>query len=965
MEKSFIIDIIVALVTVVTTIYASNPVIEFTMVEEVSSGYPVGSIANKSVEFLGTNTTDLVYNLMTQKSTEAQTLFSINDQTGDLFTIVKIDREHVCKEYDTTCKVSFDVGVSSKDRQFFQIVSVNVFIEDINDNAPLFAMDMYFLNVSEGTHIGYTHIIQQAVDKDTGANNSVQSYELVTDEQFKGYFTLNVTKSLDQRFSVKLILAKLLDRELVDFFSVRVIAKDGGSPQMSGTITINVNVLDTNDNTPEFTQNFYNKTVKDNTVAMETILTLSAVDKDLGDNGRVSYRLSEFQKDKDILDQLFLIVSETGELKVKSDLTSVAGNSYQFYVEAFDHGQEPLWSQAQVEIHIEDYGNNAPVVSISFLTPGNMGFVNISENDKNSTFVAHVNVEDPDTGLNGEVDCSISNTHFAMVKIDKGYKVVVNAVLDREVLNSYNLTVTCTDKGTPVMSTATSFAVRITDYNDNKPVFGKQTYTAKLKENNVGNEMFAQVSAADADEGINAMFNFQPHEDVKGRFIIDPNTGIIKANSVFDREVEPTVTFRVLAVDDGSPKLTGTATVVLTITDENDNDPKFTKSVYGFTVLENQQTGASVDTLEATDLDEGVNAEFDFSISPDYVSTVPFDVISHTGVIMTTKQLNREERSRYDFVVVVTDRGDRTLSSLAHVTVTVADVNDNAPIVTFPRPSNNSVAVPYPDYETNYITTVEAYDLDEGINKELEFSIKSGNDLDIFEIDAVSGVLSFKKQIDTEESKFIALEVSVKDKGNPPLEVVKTLYVELQYTNATFLKSTEEPINSKYIIISVVVVMVTLVISGAIIGVILFLRTVDLKKKQKAGDSSSTNTESDFGFSPANQSHTILTSDTLSSGSGEGHDLIKKKEVSFVLDTSDSYDYHQKQNLTTPPKDKPSKVSCKCHCLPFINLKHTELNTEFHRFILFLPGYYRMFRKQTGLISFVSCISIRKIFQAE
>ena len=907
MSVSVVVFVIIS-VALVTSGGASNPVIEFIMVEEVSSGYPVGSVANKSAEFIGTNKTDLVYNLMTQKSSEAQTLFSINDETGDLYTIVKIDREHVCKEYDSICKVIFDVGVSSKDRQFFQIVSVNVFIEDINDNAPLFGLDVYALNISEGTHIGYSHIIQQAVDKDTGSNNSVQSYELVPEENARGYFNLNVTKNLDQQFSVKLILAKLLDREGVDHFTMKVVAKDGGNPQMSGTLTINVSVLDTNDNSPEFLQKFYNKTVKDNTVAMETILTLSAVDKDLGENGQVMYRLSEFQKDKDILDTLFLIVPETGDLKVKSDLTAVAGNTYQFVVEAVDQGKEPLSTQAQVRVHIQDYGNTAPSVSVGFLTPGNMGFVNISESEKNATFVAHVNVEDPDTGLNGEVDCTISNTHFAVVKIDKGYKVVVNAVLDREVLNNYNLTVTCTDKGTPVMSAATSFSVRITDYNDNKPVFSKPTYNARLKENNIGNEMLVQVSASDADDGNNAVFTFHPHEDVKGRFIVDANTGIIRVNANFDREAEPEVSFRILATDNGSPKLTGTATVVLTIIDENDNAPTFKKSVHAFSVLENQQTGAEVDTLEAEDLDEGVNAEFDFSISQEYIDSVPFDVISHTGVVMATMQLDREVRSRYDFVVMVTDRGDRSLSSMAHVTVTVGDLNDNSPIVTFPRPSNNTIAVPYPDYESDYVTTVEAYDLDEGVNKELVFTIKSGNDLDIFQIDAVSGVLSFKNQIDIEAEKTVNLEIAVQDKGETPLEVVKILYVELQYTNATFLKSMQEPINSKYIVISVVVVVVTLVISGAIIGVILFLRTLDLKKKQKSTDSSSTSTESDFGFSHGNQSHTILTSDTLSSGSGEGHDLIKKKEVSFVLDTSETFDYHQKQTLT---KDKPSKVGIK------------------------------------------------------
>lgn len=911
MEKSHFTLIIYALssLAVLPLATASNSVIEFTMVEEEQSGYLIGSIANQSAPYLDTNITDLVYNWLT--TTEAQTLFSISDQTGDLYTIVKIDREHVCEEYDTTCMVSFDVAVSSSDLKFFQVVTVNVFIEDINDNAPLFPKDVYPLNISEGTQVGFTHILQQAEDKDSGTN-SVQSYELFSETDSKGHFNLNVTKTLDGRLLVKLVLAKILNRESKDHYLLKVVARDGGSPQLSGTLTININVLDTNDNAPEFVQNFYNKTVNENTAVMETILTLSAVDNDLDENAQVSYRISEFQKDKDILDEIFLIVAETGELKVKSDLTSVAGQSYRFIVEAYDHGSESLFSQAEVEIHIQDYGNNAPKVGISFLTPGNMGFVNISENAKNATFVAHVNVEDADSGLNGEVDCGISNSHFAVVKIDKGFKVVVNAQLDREVLNNYNLTVTCRDRGTPVLSASASFLVRITDYNDNKPIFSKPTYTANLRENNVGNEMLVQVTASDNDEGNNALFSFQPHDDVQGRFIVDPNTGIIKANAVFDREIESTVTFRVLAVDKGSPKLTGTGTVVLTITDENDNAPVFSKNVYSFTIQENQQTGTQVDTLVAEDKDEGENAEFDFSISPEYVDTIPFDVISHTGQLLAKKQLDREQRSRYDFVVVVTDRKDSSMSSMAQVTVEVEDLNDNIPVVNFPRPSNNSIAVLYPDFESSYVATVDAYDLDEGRNKELTYTIIAGNGLDIFKLDTDTGVLSFQSQQDIEDDKIVPLDISVKDKGDVPLETVKILFVELKYTNATFLKSTSEPLNSQYIIISVVVVVVTLVISGAIIGVILFLRTLDQKRKLKTvSDDSSTSVESDFGFSPINQSHTIISPDTLSSGSSEGHDLIKKKEVSFVLDKNDSYEYCQKASPVAPPKDKPTKVRCK------------------------------------------------------
>lgn len=902
----FVITIIGA--SFIALVYAENPTIQFTIEEELPSGIRVGNIANETKSFFNYSASSLLYNFL--PPTDASMLFSINDNSGDIFTSVVIDRESVC-EYDIICKIEFDVAVRSTDNDYFRIVSVQIFIEDKNDNSPLFTMDVYHLNITEGTSSG-SYNIQPAIDKDLGGNNSIQSYHLLLSEESQGYFELIVNKNQVGTFVLKLVLRKVLDREEKETYTLDIVAKDGGNTPNTGTLKVMVHVIDINDNTPEFTKPIYNVTIKENLAAMETVLTLQAKDDDLGENGRITFRIGEFQKDRDVLDEYFLIDEISGELKVKSGLSSIAGQTYRFIVEAVDHGIVPLFSQAEVVVHVEDYGNNAPVVSISFISPGNTGFVNISENAKNTSFVAHVNVDDPDSGLNGEVHCEISNNHFSVVPMDKGFIVVVNAVLDREVLNSYNLTVTCFDKGTPVLSGSTHFIVRIFDYNDNRPAFVQTTYNAKLTENNKGNEELMKVSATDADEGRNAIIHYAMHEDSMGRFIVDSNTGVIKVNAIFDREKEPLIIFRVLAIDDGIlTALTGTATFTLTLTDKNDNPPMFNKTVHGFKIPENQPTGTDVAMLQAFDLDEGVNAEFDFSIESEYIETVPF-VLFSDGLLKANKQLDREERSRYDFVVVVTDHGEVRQSSMAHVTIIVEDINDNRPIVTFPKPTNKTVTVMYPDFKSEYITTIEAYDLDEGKNKELQFSIITGNDLGIFKIDKDSGALHFANQVDIGSDKEMSLDICVGDKGEPQLETIITLEIKLQYTNATFFGSDDSSSNSKYIIISVAVVIVTLVISGAIIAVILVLRTLDRKRKINLEANDSTHTiDSEFGFSQVTQNHTILSADTLSSGSGEGQDLIKKKEVSFVLDSNDSFNYNQQYqmgNTSMSTKDAPSKV---------------------------------------------------------
>ena len=863
------------------------PSIQFNMKEQEPIAYLVGSIANQSRPFItATNFDNLVYEFF---PSEYETVFTIGDETGNLYTSVVIDRESICK-FKTVCDLVFDVLVRSRDGTYTQPITVKVVIEDINDNSPLFPRLVYPLEISESSHIGSAFSIDPAVDSDFGANNSIQSYTLEADSDNAGVFELNVTKNLVGTFSLKLILKKILNREVKESYTLKVIAKDGGKSANTGSMNIHVKVKDTNDNPPIFSQSLYNVTVNESTPIQETILRLNATDADIGENAEMSYRISEFQENKITFTKLFSLVETTGEVKVKSDLTPVAGQFFKFIVEVVDHGSEPQSSQAEVLIHIHDSGNNAPTVTVSL----SGGFVNISESAPNGTFVASVNVFDADSGLNGEVYCEVNNHHFGIESFGGDrYKVVVRSLLDREVKEVHTVVVTCSDKGKPPMSDSVDFRVSVDDKNDNRPIFEKSVYTAKLKENLKENEVIGQVSATDADKGRNADIHYSLHSDALNKFTVDKKTGVISAVSHFDREKTPVVTFRVLAIDSGTSPLTGTATISVTIEDENDIAPKFNESAYVFTVFENQPTGTNIDTLAAYDLDDGVNAEFDFFIDPKYVGKVPFILFSN-GLLKANKELDREETSRYDFVVVVKDHGLNQLSSSVDVTVKVMDTNDNRPTVNFPKPTNNSVTVLYPDFEDNHVATVDAYDIDDGDNKELEYSIKSGNEMGIFGIDKESGEVYFDSVVDIGADLELTLKINVSDKGDPKLDTIRDLVIDLKYTNATFVGQSSED-GSKYVVISVVVVLVTVFISGGIIALIIFLKTLDKKRKNKKENSN----DSDFGFAGGSSQSTVFSSDGLSPISSDpSRDMMKKKEVSFILDTSDSHEYHQ-QKLET------------------------------------------------------------------
>ena len=872
--------------------------LSFTMMEEEPTPYPVGSIANASRPFLKTtNYNDLVYEFF---DTKYNYVFTLGDESGILFTSIVIDRETEC-EFKTICELIFDVLVRSKDGQFTQPFTVNVTIKDKNDNSPRFPKPSTILEISEGSARGSTYSVDTAMDSDFGTNNSIQSYHLEPNVDSAGIFELNVTKDKDA-FSLKLVLKQILNREVKDSYTVKVVAKDGGRSPNTGVMEIEVKVTDINDNPPVFSKPLYNVTVNESTPIQETIVRLSATDADDGENAKISYRIREFQENRDEIIKYFSLVESTGEIKVKSDLTQVAGQSYNFLVEAVDHGSEPQSSQAEVVVHIHDSGNNAPEVTVNLP----MGYINIPESVPTGTFVISVNVIDPDSGLNGEINCEVDNQHFGIESFGgKRYKVVVSSVLDREVLDIHNVIVTCKDNGTPQMSGTVAFRVRLDDKNDNKPVFEKNLYTATIKENVDEPKIITQVSATDADLGNNGMIQYHLHADALNNFVID-NSGVITAVAPFDREKTLAVTFRVLAIDGGDEPLTGTATVVVSIDDQNDVKPKFNKTVYGFEIYENQPSGTDIDTVSAFDLDEGVNADFDFSISPDYLDRVPFVLFSN-GVLKANKMLDREETSRYDFVVVVTDHGTNPQSSSAHVTVVVKDRNDNKPLLNFPNPSkNDTVTLSYPGFESKHVAQIDAYDVDENENKELEYSIQSGNDMGIFGINKDSGEVYFDSAVDIGSDQVVKLKINVSDKGSPKLSTVRDLYVELKYTNATFVEHEIED-GSNNVIIAVVVVLVTLAVSGGIIALIFFLRTRDRKQKNKKDVAN----DSDFGFAGSGSgsgSHTtILSVGSMSPNSDPSRDLIKKKEVSFILDSSDSQEYHQ-QKLEPSLSSLPGKV---------------------------------------------------------
>ncbi|KAK3607639.1 hypothetical protein CHS0354_010691 [Potamilus streckersoni] len=848
--------------------------ISFAIDEEMPEGYEVGNTAVNSgilQKIPQQKRASLLFNFLDSKPDKSY--FRINRTTGILTTALIIDRETVC-EFSIDCVKEFDIAVTA-DGLFVTIISVNVTIEDINDNVPVFPENSTKFEMSEGVNIGYEFRIKSASDKDTGGNNSIQSYSLI---QENSTFKLESTKTLGGNFVLKLILVGNLDRETRDRYFLVVVVRDGGVPPKSGTLNVTIIITDVNDNAPKFLSDSYNVTIEKNLTPSTVILKLEATDPDQGENGRVSYRIAELQKDVSKIKEMFYLNETTGEASVIKDLRYEGQEQFNFIVEAYDHGLQYQFTQKEINVFLKDAGNNPPIVHVNFLSPGNIGFVNVTEEIKHA-FVAYVNVEDSDKGSNGDVSCNVTNNLFDVKEYtNKGFMILVRDVLDREILDLYNVTVMCHDMGVPSLSASLNFLVRVMDINDNAPVFINERYVANVTENvNIGTRIL-QVSATDTDIGLNSIIEYYVHPDDTEKVAIEAKTGFITSSSNLDRESVPEFNVWVLSIDKGEPPLTGSALVTIIVEDVNDNAPKIITTSARKSVPENLPAGTDLGFIEALDMDAGINSELTFSVL-DVGGTMPF-IILPSGSLRTKVPLDREKQNRYDFTVMVTDKGKPPLFSTAVVIVYVEDINDNPPIIQNVNNNNKTITIFYPTEILQSVANISAHDIDDGENGTLVYYISQGNDYEIFSIDRYSGMIYVDKILDIQYDRTVILVIVVKDLGNPPLNATTTLNIKLVYRNATDMMKIGIIEDNKYIIIAVVVVISTVLFAVAIVGVILFLRNLDRSKH--APEVGHPSQYSDSGVSSGSGSMDLTPENEISDEVNCFQQ--KKKEVSFSLD---------------------------------------------------------------------------------
>ncbi|XP_026135737.1 protocadherin gamma-A4-like isoform X9 [Carassius auratus] len=635
--------------------------IRYSIPEEMSKGSIIGNVAQDlglDMKKLRTGRARIVTGESTQYA-------ELRTDKGILVVSERIDREQLCGDV-TPCSFSFEIILENP----IELHQVTVEIIDVNDNSPVFEKSKMYFEISESAIPGSRFALESAYDADVELN-SLQNYVLTRNN----YFVLKQHSNPDGSRYVEMVLDKALDREEHPNLSLKMIAVDGGNPQRSGSVNIDVTVLDVNDNAPVFNQTIYRASVMENAPKGTYITTVNATDADSGSNGHITFSFSDL---KEHSRDIFGIDENTGLVSVLGNIDFEKEKRFEIRVKATDQGG--LTSTSKLVIEVVDVNDNVPVINLMSLSSP------VAEDVPPGTTIAVVNIKDFDSGKNGQVTCFINeNLPFSIKSsLSNYYNLISDDFLDRETHSEYNITVTATDSGSPALSSSTTLRLKVSDINDNAPVFDRSSYSTYLLENNEPGLSICSVTARDFDWNQNSRVSyFLENIQIGGAPIssyvsINSENGVIHAVRSFDYEQIKQLSFAIKAQDGGNPPLSSNVSVKITIQDQNDNAPQVLypvqsgASVVAEIVPRSADVGYLVTKVVAVDVDSGQNAWLSYKLQK-ATDRALFEVGLQNGEIRTVRQVTDKDAVKQRLTVVVEDNGQPSRSATVNVNVAVAD----------------------------------------------------------------------------------------------------------------------------------------------------------------------------------------------------------------------------------------------------------------------------------------------------
>ncbi|XP_043434850.1 protocadherin gamma-A8 isoform X6 [Prionailurus bengalensis] len=424
-----------------------------------------------------------------------------------------------------------------------------------------------------------------------------------------------------------------------------------------------------------------------------------------------------------------------------------------------------------IEIEITDINDNNPKFQVENLE------VKVNEIAAPGTHYPLPEAVDPDVGMNSLQSYQLSPNHYFSLEVQTGDdgtlhpELVLEQALDREEEAAHHLLLIASDGGDPRRSSTVHIHVTVLDTNDNAPVFTQPIYRVTVPENVAPGTLLLTVSASDPDEGANGEVAYRfwkISEKQSPLFHLNENTGEISAAGSLDYEECAFYEMEIQAEDVGA--LLGRTKVLISVEDVNDNRPEMIITSLFSPVLENTLPGTVIAFLNVHDRDSGKNGQV-VCYAP---HNLPFQLeksIDNYYRLVTWNYLDREKIPMYNITVTASDLGTPSLSTEIHITLYVADTNDNPP--TFPHASY-SAYIPENNPRGASIFTVMAHDPDSGNNAQVTYSVTEdiimGSPVSSYvSINSDTGILYALCSFDYEHLRDLQLLVTARDSGDPPL----------------------------------------------------------------------------------------------------------------------------------------------------------------------------------------------------
>ncbi|GFN94954.1 cadherin-23, partial [Plakobranchus ocellatus] len=725
--------------------------------------------------------------------------FSIDSENGSLSVLKPISYESIIFPEFQEGRIILTVNATDKGKiPLSTSVQIIIVIEDTNNNSPM--CDHGIQNATIFENLASFPVINiTAIDKDGTAPNNRFMFSL--DEASINLFKIHSTTG-------EIKTRSGLDFEVAQQHQIEVTVTDLGTPAMSSTCQVIVQVSDKNDFPPEFD---VHTIVRNTTEGLDFSYSCSATDVDHNPNleFKIDWHLSTMhsssQQNVPItkeIQKLIKIYEKNCTVHIYP-LDRETCSKLDLILEVTDLNAEentPQTDTAKLSILILDVNDEEPMFS-----NGPHYRATVRENMPDETPIKFENV----TGISiVDKDADEINSMFAVkllthnsifeVKPAEGTFAESFSIL---VLDSYKLDFEAVEKFDLKLEVTqlhsdqpfSNFAVvelHVTNENDNFPYFEKSSYEANIPENSTLDTLVTTVQAHDDDKGHFGQLWYS-FKEKSNKFTIDAETGQVyfTAGSLDFESDQRTYSLAVSATDGGN--LTTSTQLVLTVTDINDNIPEFLASTENERYIqEGQQFFNPSLIVQARDMDAfgSKNSKIVYSISDANDSLKRHFLINNeTGEIGLSMPFNFETMDKdldglVSFIVVATDMGEPAQSASINISVIVTDVNDESPEF---MNTSYFISVSENTPKDSYLLSVHAIDGDAtGKNNRVTYSLDSASE-GTFEIDPDSGAVKIIKILDREKIKSYNITITARDNGQPTNMNTAMVMVEVVDVNDT------------------------------------------------------------------------------------------------------------------------------------------------------------------------------------